>query len=192
MLHSTRYACALTFAAKAHDGQVRRGTPIPYITHPLAVSGLVVEFGGDEDQAIAGLLHDVVEDCAVPLRTISAKFGSRVAAIVGDCTDGLPGTDGLKGPWLERKTAFLQRLEEKPQDTLLVCACDKLHNARAIVADIERIGHLVFERFSATRAQTLWYYQSLAATFRSRLEQPDLARAVTLEVHKMGDQATGA
>jgi GTP pyrophosphokinase len=187
MLDTERFARVVTFAARAHAGQRRKSTLIPYITHPLAVSALVVEFGGDEDQAIAGLLHDVVEDCDVSLLTISAEFGLRVASIVEGCTDGVIDADGRKAPWLERKIRYLEHLEDEAADVLLVSACDKLHNARAIVDDIRTIGEAVFERFTANRQQTIWYYRRLAGIFARRLRDPHLVRALEYEVANMTD-----
>jgi GTP pyrophosphokinase len=187
MLNTPRYADAVRFAADAHAGQVRKGTTIPYIVHPLAVSALVVEFGGDEDQAIAGLLHDVVEDCGVSLIDLSEGFGPRVAAIVAGCTDGVPDARGVKAPWKARKQRYLAHLEEEPQDTLLVSACDKLHNARDIVSDIRLVGMEVFDRFSANWDQVVWYYRSLAGVFERRLEQPALVTTLAYEIANMWD-----
>lgn len=187
MLNTTRYANAVRFAAHAHAGQVRKGTTIPYVVHPLAVSALVVEFAGDEDHAIAGLLHDVVEDCGVSLLTLSDRFGTRVAAIVEGCTDGAPDAHGVKAPWRERKERYLAHLEEEPQDTLLVSACDKLHNARAIVSDIRLVGDEVFGRFSANRDEVIWYYRSLAGVFGRRLDHPALITILTYEIANMWD-----
>lgn len=185
MLESARYAAAISFAARAHKGQTRKGTSIPYITHPLAVSGLVVEFGGDEDQAIAGLLHDVVEDCDVQLDVLAEMFGHRVADIVEGCTDGTPQAGGEKAPWLERKGAHLSELFQAPTDLLLVAACDKLHNLRSIMVDIEVVGLSVFDRFSATPAQIEWYYRSMADLFLERLGQARLPLAVSREVDRV-------
>jgi (p)ppGpp synthase/HD superfamily hydrolase len=187
MLNTPRYADAVRFAADAHFGQVRKGTAIPYIIHPLTVSALVVEFGGDEDQAIAGLLHDVVEDCEVSPLTLSDRFGARVAAIVEGCTDGVPDQLGVKAPWRERKERYLAHLEQEPQDTLLVSACDKLHNARCIVSDTRLIGQEVFDRFTASREQVIWYYCRLAGVFERRLRHPDLLRTLTYEIANMWD-----
>src|SRR3984893_16755016 len=144
---SPRYAEAVAYATDAHAGQVRKGTDIPYISHPIAVSSLVIEHGGDEDQAIAGLLHDVIEDCGKTVDEIAGLFGSRVAGIVEHCTDGIPDETGRKPPWRERKEAYLSRLGDGNYDTLLVSACDKLHNARAIEDDTVSIGPAVFDRF---------------------------------------------
>lgn len=190
MLCSDQYARAFSFAAGAHAGQFRKGGTVPYITHPLAVSALVVEFGGDEDQAIAGLLHDVVEDCGVSLVDLSEKFGPRVAAIVAACTDGVPDERGVKAPWRERKERYLTHLEEEAQDALLVAACDKLHNVRAIVFDIRQMGDSAFDRFTASRKEVIWYYRSLAGVFERRLDRPSLVRAISYEIAQMWDFGT--
>lgn len=187
MVVTERYAQAVAFAAKAHGSQIRKGTSIPYITHPIAVSALVLEYGGDEDQAIGGLLHDTVEDCGVSLIALSAMFGSRVAAIVEGCTDGVPDANGRKPPWLERKTAYLEHLGQSPRDVLIVSACDKLHNARSIVSDLRTVGAAVFERFTATKEQTIWYYRSLAGVFERQLDVPEIVRALEYEVQNMTD-----
>lgn len=181
------YARALAFAAKAHEGQVRTSTTIPYIYHPISVSALVLQFGGDEAQAIGGLLHDVVEDCGVTRSTITNQFGHRVAAIVEGCTDGEPDAQGEKSPWLPRKRAYLRHLEEASADVLIVSACDKLHNVRSIIEDLRHIGGAVFDRFSATPARTVWYYRSLAEVFTRRLDQPDIVRALQHEIQGLVD-----
>lgn len=139
---------AIYLAASAHEGQCRKGTPIPYITHPVAVAGLVAQFGGDEDQQIAGLLHDVLEDGGSHFAPIIAKdFGPRVLAIVEGCTDGT----GTKAPWEDRKRAYLAHLARASDDVLLVSGCDKLSNARAILDDLLAIGPAVFDRFTAKK-----------------------------------------
>jgi (p)ppGpp synthase/HD superfamily hydrolase len=166
---SPRYAEAVAYATDAHAGQVRKGTDIPYITHPIAVSSLVIEHGGDEDQAIAALLHDVIEDCGKTVDEIAGLFGGRVAGIVEHCTDGVPDETGCKRPWQERKEAYLRRLGDADYDTLLVSACDKLHNARAIEEDMASIGPAVFDRFTAGHAGTQWYYRALEDVFAARL-----------------------
>ena len=164
-----RLASAMAYAALLHSRQKRKGTSIPYISHPMSVSALIMEFGGDEDQAIAGLLHDSLEDCGPEHeRVIRNNWGDRVAGIVRACTDGTPDADGTKAPWDERKRKYLDHLRHTPRDNLLVSACDKLHNARAILADL-RAGHEVFDRFSAGKEKTLSYYQELASIFASRL-----------------------
>jgi GTP pyrophosphokinase len=158
-----RYTDALTFAADAHRGQVRKGTSIPYLSHLLAVSGLVLEHGGDETEAIAGLLHDAIEDVGAHLREpIGERFGSDVLAIVEGCTDAevIP-----KPPWQERKERYIAHLQTAPLPVLRVSAADKLHNARCILSDYRAIGPTLWQRFNATPTQIAWYYRSLADVF---------------------------
>ena len=166
-----RFERALVFATRKHAGQHRKGTTVPYVAHLLGVAGLVLEAGGDEDLAIAALLHDVVEDCggAPMLRQIRRRFGERVAHIVDGCTD----TDlNLKPPWRQRKEDYLKRLRTADADVRLVSAADKLHNARSIVADYREIGEAVWERFRGKRDGTLWYYRALLDEFRRRKTNP--------------------
>lgn len=164
-----RYTKAISLAAAAHEGQARKGTGIPYITHPVAVAGLVARYGGDEDQQIAALLHDVLEDGGPHWAPeIDREFGRRVLAIVEGCTDGVPDATGEKAPWSERKQAYLKHLTEAADEVLLVSGCDKLSNAQAILDDLLAIGPAVFERFTAKKEGTLWYYSELAATFSRR------------------------
>lgn len=184
---SDRYAKAVAFATAAHAGQLRTGTTIPYIYHPISVSALALRFGGDEDQAIGGLLHDTVEDCGVSLLTLRDRFGLRVAMIVEGCTDGAPDEHGRRAPWLERKENYIRHLDEASADVLFVSACDKLHNARSIVGDLRSVGASVFDRFDATRDQTIWYYRSLTDVFARRVARSDLVRALEHEVRSMMD-----
>jgi (p)ppGpp synthase/HD superfamily hydrolase len=164
-----RLASAMTYAALIHGTQTRKGTSIPYISHLMSVSALVMEFGGDEDQAIAGLLHDSLEDIGAEHEDIiRVNWGDRVADIVKACTDGVPDAKGQKADWHTRKRAYLEHLKTASPDTLLVSACDKLHNARAIAADL-RAGHDVFSRFKAGKDGTQWYYRELLAVFTARL-----------------------
>ena len=165
---SERYTKAVSLAAEAHQGQFRKGTSIPYITHPVAVAGLVAKYGGDEDQQIAGLFHDVLEDGGPKWEPQVAAFGPRVLAIVKACTDGLPDEHGQKAPWKQRKMAYLEYLSEETDDALLVSACDKLHNLESILLDLTEIGIEVFDRFRAEQTQVLWYYISLIEVFEER------------------------
>lgn len=165
-MSTPRYSEALALAARAHEGQVRKGTSIPYITHPVAVSALVAQYGGDEDQQIAALLHDVLEDGGVYFAAeVEAGFGPRVLAIVQGCTDGSPDAAGKKAPWRERKEAYLAHLGEAGKDVWMVSGCDKLNNARAILDDLQTVGVAVFDRFTAKREGTLWYYSALSQVF---------------------------
>jgi (p)ppGpp synthase/HD superfamily hydrolase len=177
-----RLAAAQALATSLHSGQFRKGTSIPYISHLMSVSALVMEFGGDEDQAIAGLLHDALEDAGIEhAPTIQESFGERVLRIVEGCTDGVPDASGRKADWHERKRQYLAHLDETDADTLLVSGCDKLHNARAILLDLRSIGPVVFSRFTAGKEGTLWYYQGLSAIFNRRLPgvlADELARTI--------------
>ena len=165
-----RLHAALDYAAEVHNGQKRKGTTIPYLAHPLGVCSLVLEYGGDEDQAIAGLLHDVIEDGGEQHgAVIRSKFGDRVAGIVEACTDGVPDPNGDKAPWRMRKEGHIHHLREAPLDAELVAACDKLYNARAIAGDVRAGGREVFNRFKASREDTLWYYQSIFDVLQNRL-----------------------
>lgn len=165
-----RLAAALAFAIRKHGPQVRKGTRIPYVTHLLAVSALVGESGGSEDEMIAALLHDVVEDAggAPVLEEIRTLFGDPVAAIVAGCSDDDSGSE--KAPWLERKRAYLAHLLVAPLPILRVSCADKLHNARAIQRDLRDHGPAVFKRFKADREGTLWYYRSLARLFAALVQ----------------------
>lgn len=161
-----RIAEALALAVKAHKGQYRKGTTIPYISHPMAVAAIALEHGANEDQAMAALLHDAIEDGGVAYaKEIQEQFGDEVLAIVEGCTDGVPDASGYKGSWKMRKERYLAHLENASADVILVSSSDKLHNARSIVEDQLKTGNEVFTRFSATKEQTLWYYSSLAEIF---------------------------
>jgi GTP pyrophosphokinase len=160
--YGPRFESALVYASTKHAEQHRKGCGAPYITHPLAVASLVGEFGGDEDQAIAALLHDVMEDCAVTRAELTERFGERVASMVAGCTDT---TLRPKPPWRERKEKHLLHLRTLPPETKLVLACDKLHNATSIMRDLARasVGEAVWGRFRPSRPEVLWYYRSAVA-----------------------------
>jgi (p)ppGpp synthase/HD superfamily hydrolase len=168
-MKTQRFFEALAYATAAHDGQVRKGTSLAYITHPVAVAELVIEFGGDEEQAIAALLHDVVEDCGKTVDEIKVRFGDRVALIVAGCTDGIPDNIGGKPAWRDRKEAYIEHLVDAGADTLLVSICDKIHNARCIRDDVAVIGFAVFDRFTTGYDGTRWYYHALLEVFDNRL-----------------------
>ena len=164
-----RFAQGLDLAVRAHDGQLRKGTAIPYIAHPMAVASIALEYGADEDQAIAALLHDAVEDGGAEYeQEIRESFGARVADLVMGCTDGIPDATGQKPPWKQRKEKYLAHLEMATSDVLLVSGADKLHNARAILADLHTVGVSVFDRFTASKEETLWYYATLSEIFSRR------------------------
>ena len=167
---SNKYSEAVGYAADAHAGQPRKGTDTPYIFHPIAVSALVVEHGGNEIQAIAALLHDVLEDCGPEHGpVIEERFGSDVLTIVKGLTDGLPDSSRRKSDWRVRKVSYLAHLKSAELDVVFVSACDKLHNATAIADDHAAIGEAVFDRFSQPKSSTVWYYSELARIFSGRL-----------------------
>ncbi|MGV1017057.1 MAG: HD domain-containing protein [Fluviibacter phosphoraccumulans] len=166
-----KFSEALSLATQAHAGQIRKGTKIPYVSHVLAVASIVIEFGGDQEQAIAALLHDALEDVGPHYRElISKKFGERVLRIVEACTDGIPDQSGQKAPWEIRKSAYLEHLRYVEKDSLLVSASDKLSNACSIRDDLldPDVGIAVFERFSVPQDRTIWYYESLAMVYLER------------------------
>ena len=176
---TARFGQALRFADDWHRGHFRKGTDLPYISHLLAVAALVMEHGGDEDQAISALLHDVIEDRAGPdpeplKRDIESEFGTRVLATVLGCSDAHGPEE--KAPWKARKQAYIAHLAEASDDVLLVSCADKVHNLRTILVDYRQLGEGFWTRFSVAggdpwvgRAETLWYYRELARAFRARL-----------------------
>lgn len=191
-----RFDAALVLAHRIHRTQVHKGSGIPYIAHVLGVAAIVLEYGGDEDAAIAGLLHDTLEDAPKGVsvdylrEVITRDFGPKVLAIVEHCTD----TDVQpKPPWRERKMRYLAHLAGATQDALLVSAADKLHNAQALLRDYRACGEKLWDRFNkeAGRAGTLGYYRALADTFTPRLQNPiaqDLARAVSAFEGEVGER----
>jgi GTP pyrophosphokinase len=177
----SRFEEALSYAARAHRAQTRKVSPrrdddtgeaaptpadsahvIPYVAHLLAVTSLVLEHGGGEDEAIAALLHDAIEDAGGSARRddIRVRFGDEIVRLVEACSD----SDGdEKAPWRERKQRYLTHLAATTDAKVrLVAACDKLHNARAVLADYERLGAALWARFNGGRDGTLWYYRALA------------------------------
>ena len=179
---------AFRYAADQHAGQTRKQSAVPYLSHLMGVASLVLEGGGDEDIAIAALLHDVVEDCGgMPrLREIRRQFGPRVARMVEGCTDsfGEPKVD-----WVERKKDYLCHVKHAEGETRLVSAADKLHNVRTILADYRRDGESIWTRFSGKREGTLWYYRALSDEFRRRGANR-ITRELEIAVREL-EQATG-
>ncbi len=171
MVYSHRFEDALIYAHQLHARQKRKGTSIPYIGHLLGVTSLVIENGGTEDEAIAALLHDAVEDQggAKTREEIRRRFGEEVAAIV----DGLTDTDQTpKPPWRRRKEDYIAHLGHASASVLLVSTADKLHNAQSILRDYRQIGDMVWDRFNGGKTGTLWYYRALVTAFRARGDHP--------------------
>jgi len=161
---------ALAYAKEKHDGQWRKGKSVPYISHPMQVAGIALEYGADEDQAAAALLHDVIEDTPTTYEDILEAFNERVAGIVRACSDA--EDHEAKSDWRPRKETYLAHLREAGPDVALVSCSDKLHNARSIVADLRTDGPTFFERFTGKRDGTLWYYSSLVEIFEAH-DLPD-------------------
>ena len=179
-LFSPKFRQALQYAARVHAKQIRKKTQRPYIGHLMSVASIVIEYGGDEEMAMAALLHDTVEDQGgrPRLREIRKKFGKRVAHIVDGCTDSYSQP---KPPWLERKRAYVARVGTESPEILLVSAADKLSNVRETLHDLRAQGDSVFERFAGKREGTLWYYRALVDEFRKAGTNPlveELARTV--------------
>lgn len=176
MLDTPRITAAFELAARVHARQRRTGTKIPYIAHPMAVASQVLVWGGSEDQFIAALLHDVLEDGGAQyVPVIAEKFGSNVLRMVEGLSDAVPQPGEKKAPWLERKTRYLAHLAEAGDDTLLVSIADKWHNLSSILADVRAMGDDLYLRFvkeAANRAEkkrlTLWYYSELVGIYERR------------------------
>jgi len=162
---TSRFDQACAYAARLHANQTRKGTNIPYLAHLLAVASLVLEDGGDEDEAVAALLHDAVEDQGgqATLEEIRRRFGEHVAGIVAGCTDAdtMP-----KPPWKERKERYIAHIRQASSEVRRVSIADKLHNARSILRDYRALGEGFWERFSAGKDDQLWYYRELVKAFR--------------------------
>lgn len=178
---SPKFIKALEYAARVHARQIRKKTERPYIGHLLGVASVVIEYGGDEEMAVAALLHDAVEDQGgLPrLREIRRKFGKRVAHIVDGCTDAYVEP---KPPWLERKREYIKRISGESEEVRMVSTADKLSNVRETVHDLRAHGEGVFERFAGKKEGTLWYYRALVQEFRKAGSSPlveELDRAVT-------------
>jgi (p)ppGpp synthase/HD superfamily hydrolase len=168
--YSERLDQALGLAAEAFRTHVRKGSGVPYLAHLLAVASSVADHGGDEEQIIAALLHDYLEDVDGASRDmLEARFGERVAELVLGLSDS---TTHPKPPWEERKQTYLARLAGESADLKLISAADKLHNATAILRDHRAVGEVVWDRFSASREQTLWYYREVVVALGQGWSHP--------------------
>jgi (p)ppGpp synthase/HD superfamily hydrolase len=195
MMPTERFDAAVTMARTVHDGQTRKGTDIAYLSHLLAVAGLLMEHGATEDQVIAGLLHDAIEDAdtfdGAPVTgddveaMIRDAFGDQVADMVVDCSDASADGTGEKPPWRARKEAYLEHLEDEVSDeAVLVSLADKVHNARAIAHDHDHIGDALWDRFSASSTESAWYYRSLAEVYVRRLGDHPLIDELNLAIER--------
>jgi (p)ppGpp synthase/HD superfamily hydrolase len=184
---SEKFEEALIYATQAHSNQRRKNTGIPFVGHILGVTAIALDYGANETEAIGALLHDTVEDCggAERWRDIREKFGDDVARIVDGCTDTY---EAPKPPWMERKRAYIEHLKDSDSSTRLVSASDKLHNTRAILAELRRHGTKVFDRFAGKKDGTLWYYRTLVTAFRQHGDHEDLIdelNRVVTEIEKL-------
>ena len=185
-----RFDNAVKFAHKVHRSQPRKGTTVPYVSHLLSVAGLVLESGGDEDLAIAGLLHDAVEDAedisgeemSVLIRS---EFGDRVADIVDGCSDAKSSPGGSKPPWKSRKKAYIKHLSSASIDVLRVSIADKVHNARSIATDQDRFGAVVWDRFTSTSEESRWYYTSLRDIYKERISDSYLIKELDIAIARI-------
>ena len=170
---SNRFNQALTFAAELHAQQQRKGSGVPYVAHLLGVTSLALEYGANEDEAIAALLHDAIEDQGgvATAAEIRRRFGDNVVTIVEACTDA---DSTPKPPWRERKELYLSHLPTASPSVLLVSASDKLHNSRSILQDYRAVGEAVWDRFNGGKIGTLWYYRALVEAFRPTAVNPSL------------------
>ncbi len=185
-----RFEEALLYATRLHSAQTRKGSGVPYISHLMAVASLTLEYGGGEDEAIAALLHDAVEDQggAETREEILRMFGPGIAAIVDGCTDT---EEWPKPPWRDRKQAYIKHLRAAPRSVRLVAACDKLHNARSLAKDYRECGEALWNRFSGGREGTLWYYRAIVKALRS-VEVNPLIEELDRSVTELEQLASGA
>ena len=179
MMYTKRFEDAFVYAVHCHGGQLRKGTSIPYINHLMSVAAIVGENGGTEDEVIAALLHDAPEDQGgeVRLEDIRGRFGGVVAEIVDGCSDTF---EDPKPPWRERKEAYVAHVVGASDSVRFVSASDKLHNARAILADLRRLGDGLWERFTGSKDDTIWYYRALVEAYKKTSTKP----AVVKELHR--------
>lgn len=188
MTYGERFEEALKYSARLHQTQKRKGANIPYITHLLAVAAIVGENGGTEDEVIAALLHDAIEDQggAATREEIRRRFGENVASIVDHVSD----TDVMpKPPWRERKEAYVARVRDAPRSARLVSAADKLHNARSILADLRVEGEAAWRRFKVGKKEQLWYYRALVEAFRAAEGTEELVNELDRVVEEMAEAA---
>jgi len=190
--YSERLDRALSFAASGFRHRVRKGTGVPYLTHLLGVMVLVAEHGGDEEQMIAALLHDYLEDIeGSSVETLEREFGERVAHYVLAMSDT---TVRPKPPWQERKRRHIAQMATEPPELKLVSAADKLHNARSLLREHAEIGDSLWGRFNASRDQTLWYYREVVRALGQGWQHPicDELSAVVRALHQSADVEYGS
>ena len=193
MAYSKRFDEALLTAVDLHRGQARKGSDIPYVTHLLAVAAIVGESGGAEDEVIAALLHDAIEDTDATYRTLADRFGEPVAGIVRACSD----TDVTPKPaWEKRKRDYIAHVVGASESVRLVSVADKLANARSVLADLRVLKDELWSRFRGGKEGTLWYYRSLVSVFDIAgsspiMGTPDRTRPVVEELDRVVGEIEG-
>ena len=186
-----RLTAAFRYAAQLHATQLRKGTPVPYIAHLMAVAAIVLEHGGRENQVIAALLHDAIEDHprdGATRQEIREQFGPEVLAMVEDCTDA---DTHPKPPWQDRKERYIARLPGTSREAKLVSLADKVHNARTILNDFIQVGDELWDRFMGAKDGTLWYYRTLADVYTREYPGP-LAQELESVVSELERVARGS
>ncbi len=185
----SRFTDALLYAIEIHADDLRKGTSIPYVSHLLSVCALVLEDSGDEDEAIAALLHDALEDHPEKLKRsdIEARFGSCVAKLVELCSDTPPDYQGgPKPPWYERKMGYVEQIRRETYPLCRVALADKLHNVRTLVMDYRRFGDKIWTRFNANREDQLCYHMDLVNAFREAKAPTHLVNELESLVKELG------
>ena len=182
-MNSPRFRYAFEYAAALHAADLRKGAKAPYLSHLLEVCAIVLRYGGNEDAAIAALLHDAAEDHGGQPRLVDIQrnFGKTVTSIVEECTDS---TTRPKQPWELRKRNYVKHIPGASRGGLLVSAADKLSNVRAILADHYVVGDEVYKRFKRPKRRTLWYYNALSKAFMAHLGG-DLAKELRRTVAEL-------
>jgi (p)ppGpp synthase/HD superfamily hydrolase len=192
-----RFASALSFAAQLHATQLRKGRRVSYVSHLLAVTALAIEYGANEDEAIAAVLHDSIEDQGQhhTKRRIGELFGSAVQQIVIECSDT---EEDPKPPWRDRKTRYHAHVRTASASARLISMCDKLHNARSLISDLrDRTPEQVWTHFSAGRDETLWNFRELVRAYRQASASapdprlPSLLEELARTVDELGRAAAG-
>lgn len=188
ILMGPRFEEALLYAVRLHGRDIRKGTSIPYVSHLFSVCALVLEDGGDEEEAIAALLHDALEDHPekVTRADLESRFGSRVLHLVELCTDTPPDyRGGPKPPWAERKWAYVKRIRDEGYPLCRVALADKLHNTRAVVMDYRRFGDAIWPRFKAGKDDQVKYHRALVEAFREARAPDHLVRELDSLVREL-------
>ena len=181
---SERFVDAVALANELHGGQNRKGTMVPYISHPLIVAGIVLQNGGGEEEAIAALLHDTVEDCGGKpvLSRIRERFGDKIAELVDGCSETHIQP---KPPWRERKESYIESVRSANSSVRLISCADKIHNASSIISEYRKVGEQVWDRFKANKTETLWFYTSFIISMRASGESRPILDELVVVVEEL-------